>query len=54
MIRHMLYAANFGELRLYTFVGLALGALYMSGLSPFIAYIVRKIRKAFLGPQTQK
>lgn len=42
----VLYAANSGELRLYTFVGVVLGfALYMSGLSPFIAFLVRKLKK---------
>jgi len=55
IVTAVLYAANFGELRLYTFVGLVLGfALYMSGLSPLIAYIVHKIRKRFKIRKTQK
>ncbi|MDD5016563.1 MAG: spore cortex biosynthesis protein YabQ [Eubacteriales bacterium] len=42
----VLYTANQGELRLYTFVGFVLGfALYMAGLSPFISYLAKKIKK---------
>ena len=48
IVTAVLYTANFGELRLYTFVGFALGfSLYMSGLSPFVAYLSRKIKKRF-------
>ncbi|MFA5676641.1 MAG: spore cortex biosynthesis protein YabQ [Christensenellales bacterium] len=46
VITFMLYIANQGELRLYTFAGFALGfALYMTGLSPFIFFLCRKIKK---------
>ncbi len=45
VILSMLYIANKGELRLYTFVGVALGfALYMTGLSPFIIFMYGKIK----------
>ena len=48
IVTAVLYAANSGELRLYTFVGFVLGfALYMSGLSPFVFYIGRKLKKLF-------
>ena len=41
----VLYSANLGELRLYTFVGFALGfALYIIGLSPVITYIAGRIK----------
>jgi hypothetical protein len=40
-----MYAANAGELRLYTFVGFVLGfALYMAGISPFLSYLAKKLR----------
>jgi Spore cortex protein YabQ (Spore_YabQ). len=43
----VLYTANMGELRLYTFVGFALGfTLYIVGLSPFISFIAARIRDA--------
>jgi spore cortex biosynthesis protein YabQ len=43
----VLYTANMGELRLYTFVGFALGfALYLVGISPFISFIAARIRDA--------
>ncbi len=43
----VLYSANMGELRLYTFVGFALGfALYIVGVSPFISYLAARIRDA--------
>lgn len=46
IVTAVLYAANSGELRLYTFVGLALGfALYMTGLSPFLFFLARKLKK---------
>ncbi len=49
VVTFMLYIANAGELRLYTFVGFALGfALYMTGLSPFILFLCRKIKKQLL------
>jgi len=42
----VLYIANSGELRLFTFLGLALGfALYMSGLSLFFRFLGGKIRQ---------
>lgn len=41
----VLYTANMGELRLYTFVGFALGfLLYIVGLSPFVSYIAARVR----------
>lgn len=41
----VMYAANSGELRLYTFVGFALGfALYMAGISPFLSFLSRKLK----------
>lgn len=47
VVASVLYAVNAGELRLYTFVGFALGfALYMAGLSPFFLYITRLIKKS--------
>ena len=40
----VLFIANQGELRLYAFVGFALGfAIYMAGLSPFLSYLSKKI-----------
>lgn len=46
VVASVLYAVNAGELRLYTFVGFALGfALYMAGLSPFVIYIARQLKK---------
>ena len=45
VVTFVLYTANMGELRLYTFVGFALGfALYITGISPFISYIAARIR----------
>jgi len=42
----VLYFANFAELRLFTFVGLALGfGLYLAGLSAFFQFIGRKIKQ---------
>lgn len=42
----VMFTANQGELRLYTFIGFVLGfALYMAGLSPFIMYLAKKISK---------
>ncbi len=42
----VMYAANAGELRLFTFIGFALGfALYMAGLSPFISFLAGKLKK---------
>ncbi len=42
----VMYAANAGELRLYTFVGFVLGfALYMAGISPFLSFLASKLRK---------
>ncbi len=40
IVAFVLYTANMGELRLYTFVGFALGfALYIAGLSPVFTYL---------------
>ena len=40
----VLFVANQGELRLYAFIGFALGfVIYMAGLSPFLSYIGKKI-----------
>lgn len=40
----VMYMANQGELRLYTFVGFVLGfTLYIAGVSPFLIYLARKI-----------
>ena len=42
----VMYAANAGELRLYTFIGFVLGfALYMAGISPFLSFLARKLRQ---------
>ena len=42
----ILYSANQGELRLFTFIGFALGfALYMAGISPMITHLAKKIRE---------
>ena len=44
----VLYIANSGELRLFIFLGLALGfALYMAGLSMFFRFLGSKIRQRF-------
>ncbi len=46
VVAFVLYTANMGELRLYTFAGFALGfALYIGGLSPVAAYLVMRIRE---------
>lgn len=51
----VMYAANAGELRLFTFVGFALGfALYMAGLSPFISFLARKIRSRYSKNKKEK
>jgi len=43
IVAFVLYTANMGELRMYTFVGFALGfALYIAGLSPVFAYLARR------------
>lgn len=43
----VMYLANEGELRLFTFVGFALGfALYMAGLSLFFSFLASKIRQS--------
>lgn len=45
VVMFVMFAANEGELRLYTFVGFILGfALYMTGLSPLISYLAKKLR----------
>lgn len=39
----VMYMANQGDLRLYTFIGFALGfALYIAGISPLVQFLVRK------------
>lgn len=44
IVVYVMYAANLGELRLFTFIGFTIGfALYMAGISPFIVFICRKI-----------
>lgn len=41
----VMYAANAGDLRLYTFVGFVLGfALYLAGISPFVAFLAKKLK----------
>jgi spore cortex biosynthesis protein YabQ len=50
-----MYAANAGELRLFTFVGLALGfGLYMAGLSLFFRFIIEKIKKRISALKARK
>ncbi len=40
----VMYAANSGELRLYTFIGFVLGfSLYMAGISPLLTYFAKKL-----------
>jgi spore cortex biosynthesis protein YabQ len=40
----VMYTANQGELRLYTFIGFSLGfVLYIAGVSPFISFLAKKI-----------
>jgi spore cortex biosynthesis protein YabQ len=40
----VMFTANQGELRLYSFIGFAVGfALYMAGLSPLLTYIGKRI-----------
>ncbi len=55
IILGVMYIANEGELRLFTFVGLALGfALYMAGISLFVAFIARKIKQRIDKGRAQK
>lgn len=50
-----MYFANQGELRLFTFVGLALGfALYMAGLSLFVNFVAKKIKQRFSKDDAEK
>ena len=45
VVAFVLYTANMGELRLYSFVGFALGfVLYIVGLSPFISYLAARLK----------
>ena len=45
IVMFVMFTANQGELRLYTFIGFVLGfALYMAGLSPFISYLAKKLK----------
>ena len=51
----IMYLANEGELRLFTFVGFALGfALYMAGLSVFFGFIAKKISRRRERSRSQK
>lgn len=44
IVVYVMYTANQGELRLYTFIGFILGfVLYMAGISPFIMFLAKKI-----------
>jgi spore cortex biosynthesis protein YabQ len=44
----VMYIANSGELRLFTFAGLALGfGLYLAGLSVFFRFLIGKIKQRF-------
>lgn len=46
VVAFVLYTANMGELRLYTFVGFALGfLLYIAGLSPVASYLVARVKE---------
>ena len=50
-----MYAANEGELRLFTFVGFALGfGLYMAGLSLFFSYLAKRIKRSVNNARTRK
>ncbi len=43
IVIYIMYTANMGELRLFTFIGFTVGfALYMAGISPLIIFAVRK------------
>lgn len=51
----VMYLANEGELRLFTFVGFALGfALYMAGLSLFVDFLAKKVRQRRNKSKTEK
>ena len=51
----VMYLANEGELRLFTFVGFALGfALYMAGLSLFVEFLGKKIRQSWMNFRRRK
>ncbi len=51
----VMYLANEGALRLFTFVGFALGfALYMAGLSLFFDFLAKKIRQRWSRFRAQK
>ncbi len=46
IVTAVMYAANAGDLRLYTFIGFVLGfVLYIVGISPFIVFLARKFKK---------
>jgi spore cortex biosynthesis protein YabQ len=50
-----MYAANAGELRLFTFMGFALGfGLYMAGLSMFFRFVGEKIKQRIETAKTRK
>ena len=47
IVVYVMYLVNQVELRLYTFIGFAVGfALYMAGISPFLSYVAKKIQSA--------
>jgi spore cortex biosynthesis protein YabQ len=57
IVAFVLYTANMGELRMYTFAGFALGfALYIAGLAPVVSYIAekRKAKKTKSNEKTEK
>jgi spore cortex biosynthesis protein YabQ len=46
IVVYVMYTANQGELRLYTFIGFIIGfMLYIAGVSPFIMFLTRKIHE---------
>jgi len=51
----ILYYVNMIELRLYTGIGFILGfAIYMAGLSPLMAWIVRRVKKWLCGKKNDE
>jgi spore cortex biosynthesis protein YabQ len=46
IVVYVMYTANQGELRLYTFIGFITGfLLYIAGVSPFIIFLAKKIHE---------
>ncbi len=46
VVAFVLYTANMGELRLYSFAGFALGfVLYIVGISPLISYLALRLKE---------